>query len=36
VVLSESSSPGTRKLVALVSLTLWISIVFSGLFYAFT
>jgi len=36
VVQSDSSSPGMRKFVALVSLTLWISIVFSGLFYAFT
>src|SRR5271165_6267787 len=36
VVMSDSSSPGTCKVVALVSLALWTSIVFSGLFYAFT
>jgi hypothetical protein len=36
VAMSDSSPPATRKAVAIVSLTLWISIVFSGLFYAFT
>lgn len=35
VALSDSP-PVVRKMVALVSLALWISIVFSGLFYAFT
>lgn len=35
VALSDSP-PIMRKLVASVSLALWISIVFSGLFYAFT
>ena len=35
VALSDSP-PMVRKLVASVSLALWISIVFSGLFYAFT
>jgi hypothetical protein len=36
VAMSDSSPPGTRKLVAIISLVLWTSIVFSGLFYAFT
>jgi len=36
VVMSDTSSRASRTLVALISLTLWISIVFSGLFYAFT
>lgn len=36
VAMSDSSSPALRKLVASVSLALWISIVFAGLFYAFT
>ena len=35
-VAQSDSPPMVRKLVASVSLALWISIVFSGLFYAFT
>jgi hypothetical protein len=36
VAMSDSPTPAVRKLVASVSLALWISIVFAGLFYAFT
>ncbi len=32
---SDSSSPGVRAVVAVVSLALWISVVFGGLFIAF-
>lgn len=32
----SGSSPGMAKLVGALSLALWISIVFAGLFYAFT
>jgi hypothetical protein len=36
VALSEKSPPFVRGLVAIFSIALWISIVFAGLFYAFT
>lgn len=36
VALSATSPPLVGKLVATVSLLLWVSIVFAGLFYAFT
>jgi hypothetical protein len=36
VALSEKSPPFVRGLVAIFSMALWISIVFAGLFYAFT
>jgi len=32
----DSHSPAVRQSVAVVSLALWISVVFSGVFYAFT
>jgi hypothetical protein len=32
---SDSSSPGVRAVVAIVSLVLWVSVVFGGLFIAF-
>jgi len=35
-VATADSPPIVRQVVALISLTLWISIVFSGIFYAFT
>ena len=35
VALSENASPGAVKLVALVSLALWVAVVFGGLFIAF-
>jgi hypothetical protein len=36
VAMSAESTPMARKLVASISLVLWVSIVFAGLFYAFT